>query len=253
MTGSTKSTQWWELVLPMMSCAWLISRVRLFVTMDCSPPGSFVRGIFQARILEWVAISSSRGSFQPRDQTRVSCIFCIAGRFFTTWAIREALSDVMCGIISQVWCMMRRALQLRSIFQKTHNPSLSMRKTSDETRSGDILQGIWPVFLKTVKAVKIKKRPRNCHRLERTREGLPWWLCGKESSCQCRGHRFESWSGKMSCAAEQLSPCAAATEPVLWPGSPCAVPNVLCLPKPVWPRACALQQEKPLQREACKL
>ena len=76
--------------------------------------------------------------------------------------------------------MMRRALQLHSVFQKTHNPSLSMRKTSDKTRSGDILQVIWPVFLKTVKAVKIKKRPRNCHRLERTREGLPWWLSGKK-------------------------------------------------------------------------
>ena len=40
--------------------------------MDCSPPGSSVHGIFQARILEWVAISFSRVSSQPRDQTRVS-------------------------------------------------------------------------------------------------------------------------------------------------------------------------------------
>ena len=48
--------------------------------MDCSPPGSSVHGIFQARILEWVAISYSRESFHPRDQTWVSYI---AGRFFT--------------------------------------------------------------------------------------------------------------------------------------------------------------------------
>ena len=41
--------------------------------MDCSPPGSSVHEIFQARILEWVAISFSRGSSQPRDRTRVSC------------------------------------------------------------------------------------------------------------------------------------------------------------------------------------
>ena len=40
---------------------------------DCSPPGSSVRGILQARILEWVAISSFRESSQPRDQTQVSC------------------------------------------------------------------------------------------------------------------------------------------------------------------------------------
>ena len=42
--------------------------------MDCSPPGSSVHGILQARTLEWVAISISRGSSQPRDPTQVSCI-----------------------------------------------------------------------------------------------------------------------------------------------------------------------------------
>ena len=47
--------------------------------MDCSPPGSSVLGILQTRILEWVAISYSRGSSQPRDWTYVSCI---AGRFY---------------------------------------------------------------------------------------------------------------------------------------------------------------------------
>ena len=46
--------------------------------MDCSPPGSSVHGISQARILEWVAIPVSRGSSQPRHQTQASCI---AGRF----------------------------------------------------------------------------------------------------------------------------------------------------------------------------
>ena len=54
---------------------------------DCSPTGSSVHGILQARILEWVAISSSRGSSQSRDQTRVSRI---AGRHYNLWAIREA-------------------------------------------------------------------------------------------------------------------------------------------------------------------
>ena len=42
--------------------------------MDCSPPGSSIHGISQARILEWVAISYSRGSSRPRDQTHISCI-----------------------------------------------------------------------------------------------------------------------------------------------------------------------------------
>ena len=56
--------------------------------MNCSPPGSSVHGILQARILEWVAISFSRGSSRPGDQTRVSHI---AGRHFTLWATREAI------------------------------------------------------------------------------------------------------------------------------------------------------------------
>ena len=55
-------------------------------TMDCCPSGSSVHGIFQARILEWVAISFSRGSSQPRDQTQVSYT---AGRLFTDWATRN--------------------------------------------------------------------------------------------------------------------------------------------------------------------
>ena len=49
--------------------------------MDCSPPGSSVHGIIQARTLEWVGVSFSRGSSPPRDQTHISCL---AGRFFTT-------------------------------------------------------------------------------------------------------------------------------------------------------------------------
>ena len=55
--------------------------------VDCSPPGSSVLGILQARILDWVTTSFSRGSSQPRDRTQVSCI---AGRLFTDQATREA-------------------------------------------------------------------------------------------------------------------------------------------------------------------
>ena len=53
--------------------------------VDCSLPGSSVREIFQARVLEWVAISFSRGSSWLRDWTRISCI---ADRCFTIWATR---------------------------------------------------------------------------------------------------------------------------------------------------------------------
>ena len=62
--------------------------VWLFAT-PCTSPGSSVHGILQARILEWVAIPFSRGSSWLRDQTWVSLV---AGRFFTIWATREALT-----------------------------------------------------------------------------------------------------------------------------------------------------------------
>ena len=55
--------------------------------VDCNLPGSSVHGILQARILEWVAISFSRGSSWPRDWTRVSHL---AGKRFNLWATREA-------------------------------------------------------------------------------------------------------------------------------------------------------------------
>ena len=61
-------------------------------TMYCSPPGSLVHGISQAWILEWVAISFSRGSSLFRDRTQVSCI---VSRCFTVWATREGPSLVI--------------------------------------------------------------------------------------------------------------------------------------------------------------
>ena len=51
--------------------------------MDCSWSGSSVHGILQARILEWIAMPSSKGSSWPKDQIGTSCDSCIAGRFFT--------------------------------------------------------------------------------------------------------------------------------------------------------------------------
>ena len=58
--------------------------------MVCSPPGSSIHGILQARILECVAISFSRGSSQPTDWTWVSCV---AGRLFTVWATRPTTAE----------------------------------------------------------------------------------------------------------------------------------------------------------------
>ena len=60
-------------------CAQLLqSCLTFYYPVDYSPPGSSVHGVLQERILEWVAISFSRGSSQPRDQTHVSCVSLIA-------------------------------------------------------------------------------------------------------------------------------------------------------------------------------
>ena len=73
--------------LPQLHCCLVDNLYLTFCNpVDCSPPGSSVYGICQARIPERVAISFSRGSSQPRDRTGISCI---AGRFFTRWAIGE--------------------------------------------------------------------------------------------------------------------------------------------------------------------
>ena len=80
------------------SCLTLCSPV------DCSPPGSSVHGILQARILEWFAKPSSRGSSWPRDQTHVCYVSCIAGKFFTTsttWEDQHATTSREAKLINR--------------------------------------------------------------------------------------------------------------------------------------------------------
>ena len=100
MNGVVQSTQ----TLPMSnSWFWFYTAVAAAKSHQscptvCDPingslPDSSIPGILQARILEWVAMLSSMGSSQSRDQTQVSCI---AGKFFTVWATRET------GIGSQI-------------------------------------------------------------------------------------------------------------------------------------------------------
>ena len=106
--------------------------------MDCSLAGSSVHGIFQARVLEWVAVSFSRGSFWPRDRTRVSHI---VGRRFTIWATREVLGDTQEVSFqrgkctpqspSAVWSLIFRLPSLtiwwRSRSKEEHRRSCSLR------------------------------------------------------------------------------------------------------------------------------
>ena len=103
----------------------------LWDPMDCSLLGFSVHGIFQARVLEWVAISFSRGSSQTRDWTQVSCI---VGRRFTLWATREALKKAECWRIDafELWCWRRllrvpwTAKRLNQSILKEINPEYSL-------------------------------------------------------------------------------------------------------------------------------
>ena len=89
--------QWDYLILKVKN--WFLCQcLALCDPIDCSPPDSSVHGILQIRILEWVAISSSRGSSQPRNRTWVSWVSCFAGRFFTTQPSTDCLQ-----IFSDLW------------------------------------------------------------------------------------------------------------------------------------------------------
>ena len=90
------------------TCSVANSCLTLFITMDCSPPGSSVHGILQARILEWVAISSSRGSSRPRDQTCVSCTCCIDRWILHHWVTWEAQCIFQRLINNCLVCLVRK-------------------------------------------------------------------------------------------------------------------------------------------------
>ena len=70
----------------------VLSHVRFCSPMDCSPPGSSIHGIFQVRILEWIAISYSRGSAWPRDRTHVAWVSCTSRQILyhcATWEVHS--------------------------------------------------------------------------------------------------------------------------------------------------------------------
>ena len=91
----SQSTEDGLLIKPMMLIVCVQSYLTLCNPMIHSPPGSSAHGIFQARILQWVAISSSRGSSQLRNQTHISMCPALAGRFFTPGATCEALCQIL--------------------------------------------------------------------------------------------------------------------------------------------------------------
>ena len=84
-------TTWYNCWIIYIVCGGLLTKLSdSYDPTDWNPPGSSVHGISQARALERAAISSTGGTSWSRDQTHVSYVSCIAGRFFICWAIMEA-------------------------------------------------------------------------------------------------------------------------------------------------------------------
>ena len=115
--------------------------------LGCSLPGSFVHRIFQARILEWIAISSSKGSPQPKDWTHVSCLSYIAGRFSTHWTIR--LSHCLLTNKYKVFSCKSIDISLELFYQTTcdtpsHIPQFKCPKIISLERFWSVLSFISP-------------------------------------------------------------------------------------------------------------
>ena len=130
--------------------------------MDCSPPGSSVHGTLQARIKEWVVISFSRVSSQPRDWTHISYVSCI-GR----WVLYH-----YCHLGSPVpWI-------LQPISTLNFTPAALFAYSS-------IHFSISSSFAPFLLLFSLESK------------GLPWWLNGKNSTCQSRRHTFSPWIRKI--------------------------------------------------------
>ena len=99
--------------------------------MDYSPRSSSVHGISQARILEWVAIYSSRGSCQPRDQTQVSHIASRLYHLSHQGSVKTSLSSVQ--LLSRVWLFATPQIAARQASLSNTNSRSSLRLTSIES------------------------------------------------------------------------------------------------------------------------
>ena len=135
-----------------------------------------VHGILQARILEWAAFPFSRGSFQPRDQTQVSLL---AGKFFTSWATREA-----------------QRKQKKIIKIAENNAILKKRENNRENKWNQFKLVLWKdrQNWQTFSWTDQKKKKQ----IEKIQIiGLPRGLNGKESTCPWRRHGFNLWARKI--------------------------------------------------------
>ena len=96
----------------------------LCIPLDCSPPGSSVNGILQARILEKVAMPSSKGDAWPRDQTGVFCVSCTSDIFFTTEPLGKPCHTDSNAIVSKL--ILSSSISHPYLGPKNHSPSMTI-------------------------------------------------------------------------------------------------------------------------------
>ena len=110
--------------------------------MDCSPPGFSDKGISQARILEWVAISFSKGSSPPRDWIHISCISCIGKQILYHWATKKGLRNGTAESIchKENWVLKNWCLWVVMLEKNLESP-LDVRRSNQSIL---IFTGNWP-------------------------------------------------------------------------------------------------------------
>ena len=108
------------------------------MSIDCALPGSSVRGVFQARILEWGAISCSRGSSPPRDQTQVSSACCTSGQILYHGAPKEA------QMVRTVDCFLCFTA-IENHFKRKENEGPHLVTGTRRSRRGFTVNSVWLV------------------------------------------------------------------------------------------------------------
>ena len=148
--------------------------------MECCPPGSSIHGILQARVLEWVAMPSSRGSSWPRDWTRVSHP---AGRFFTICTTRKA----------QIWkVLVTKYMELKCIFIKNLNHWVrgTVRCPAHAGSAGPVATPaplhLWPW----------RQTGRSCVQAQRSEQWARTMLCGWTLSKQAQNKQTKTTKAK---------------------------------------------------------
>ena len=126
-----------------MRAKWLQSCPTLCDPVNCSPPGSSVHGMLQARILEWVAMPSSRGSSWPRDQTLSLMSPVLAGGFFTTSTTWEAHERESHSVMSPTDYTVHGVLQARILGWAAFPFSRGSSQPRDRTQVSRIACGFF--------------------------------------------------------------------------------------------------------------